>query len=69
VFASKPHFLDGDPALSGNLTGMEKPNRANDDTYLDFEPVNNAVELGLFLVICVFDRSLVLCFKHINGYN
>ena len=39
MFASKPRFLDGDPQLRANLTGMKEPDREMDDTYLDFEPV------------------------------
>ena len=38
VFASKPHFLDADPAFLHNVTGLS-PDRAKHDSYLDVEPV------------------------------
>ena len=38
VFASKPHFLDADPAFLSNVTGLS-PDREKHDSYLDVEPV------------------------------
>lgn len=37
LFASKPHFLDGDKSLAGSVVGM-LPRREVHDTYLDIEP-------------------------------
>lgn len=37
LFASKPHFLDGDSILSASVIGLS-PNREIHDTYLDIEP-------------------------------
>ncbi len=37
LFASKPHFLDGDSILSASVIGLA-PNREIHDTYLDIEP-------------------------------
>lgn len=38
LFASKPHFLTGDPWLVSHVSGLE-PNGAVHETYLDIEPV------------------------------
>ena len=38
MFASKPHFLDADPAFLSNVTGLS-PDREKHDSYLDVEPV------------------------------
>jgi hypothetical protein len=37
LFASKPHFLDGDTILSASVAGLS-PKREIHDTYLDIEP-------------------------------
>jgi hypothetical protein len=37
LFASKPHFLDGDRSLAGSVVGM-LPRKEVHDTYLDIEP-------------------------------
>ena len=42
MFASKPHFLDADPAFLNNVTGLS-PNREKHDSYLDVEPVGGEV--------------------------
>ena len=39
-FLSKPHFLDGDPGLVSNITGVRGPVRELDDTVIDVEPVS-----------------------------
>lgn len=36
VYGSKPHFLDTDPALLENVTGLN-PNRSLHDVYVNFE--------------------------------
>jgi len=38
LFASKPHFLDGDPNLIMPLVGIS-PNPLNHDTFVDVEPI------------------------------
>ncbi|XP_011405711.2 PREDICTED: lysosome membrane protein 2-like [Amphimedon queenslandica] len=37
-FISKPHFLDGDPQLVTNITGLH-PNKSVHDSYLNVEPI------------------------------
>ena len=39
VFVSKPRFLDGDPVLRANVTGIPEPVRAQHDTWMGVEPV------------------------------
>ena len=39
VFASKPHFLDGDPSLLRDVKGLH-PNRSKHDIVTDVEPVS-----------------------------
>jgi len=41
-YVSKPHYMDADPALLGNLTGISAPNRAIHETYLNVEPMSGA---------------------------
>ena len=38
LFASKPHFLDGDPFYLRDVEGLH-PNRSRHDSYIDVEPV------------------------------
>ncbi|GMI51946.1 hypothetical protein TeGR_g11838 [Tetraparma gracilis] len=38
LFATKPHFLDGDPDLVNGVAGMN-PSEDAHDTYVDFEPI------------------------------
>ena len=38
IFASKPHFLDGDPGYVANVTGLH-PNRSLHDSFLNVEPL------------------------------
>jgi len=38
LFATKPHFLDGDDSLLTGVVGMN-PNKEHHDTYVDFEPI------------------------------
>lgn len=42
LFASKPHFLDGDPIYNINVKGMH-PVREWHDTNLDVEPITGAL--------------------------
>ena len=42
VYGSKPHYLDGDPALRDCCYGMTEPNRTIHDITLDIEPVTGA---------------------------
>ena len=42
VFGSKPHYLDGDPALRECCNGMTAPNRTIHDITLDIEPTTGA---------------------------
>ena len=39
IFISKPHYLDVDPEVATNITGLRGPDRQLDDTFLDIEPV------------------------------
>ena len=39
AFASKPHFLDGDPSLLQDVKGLH-PNRTKHDIVVDIEPVS-----------------------------
>ena len=41
VFGSKPHFLDGDPALLEKVNGLN-PNRSLHESFLDVEPTTGA---------------------------
>lgn len=41
VYGSKPHFLDGDPALLEKVNGLS-PNRALHESFLDVEPTTGA---------------------------
>lgn len=42
VFASKPHFLDGDPSLTEAVTGVSPPDRSIHDTFINVEPNTGA---------------------------
>ena len=42
IFGSKPHYLDGNPALRDCCVGMGEPNRAIHDITLDVEPTTGA---------------------------
>lgn len=53
VFGSKPHFLDGDPALLDGVAGLS-PDRTLHDTVLNVEPLTGAnVQFDLRLQINV----------------
>ena len=47
LFASKPHFLDGDPDYGENVTGLE-PNRSLHNSFLNVEPLT-----GVCVCLCV----------------
>jgi hypothetical protein len=47
---SKPHFLQGDPALVTALVGLSPPDPTLHDTTLDVEPVSGA--RGLACLLC-----------------
>ena len=42
VYGSKPHYLDGNPALRDCCVGMTEPNRTIHDITLDIEPTTGA---------------------------
>lgn len=44
AFASKPHFLDGDPSLLKDVKGLH-PDPAKHDIVVDVEPVSVACHL------------------------
>ena len=51
VFGSKPHFLDGDPALMEKVDGL-KPNKELHESYLDVQPTIGAnVQVGIKLQV------------------
>ena len=51
VFGSKPHFLDGDPALLEKVDGL-RPNRDLHESYLDVQPSIGAnVQVGIKLQV------------------
>ena len=53
VFGSKPHFLDGDPALMEKVDGL-RPNRELHESYLDVQPIIGAnVQVGIKLQVNV----------------
>ena len=64
MFASKPHFLDADPAFLSNVTGLS-PDRERHDSYLDVEPVGGWVvgvgRCGKCVCVCVRVCVCVLC--------
>ncbi len=41
-YLSKPFYLDADPALAGNLTGLRAANMDLHDTFLNIEPITGA---------------------------
>ncbi|XP_065833742.1 lysosome membrane protein 2-like [Oscarella lobularis] len=43
IFISKPHYLDVDPEVATNITGLRGPDRQLDDTFLDIEPITGAL--------------------------
>ena len=66
AYASKPHFLDGDPALLLNVSGLS-PNRDLHDLFVDIEPttgvtvaVHNRVQINFKL-----QRAEVVYFSEI----
>ena len=42
IFVSKPHFLDTDPIVSRNISGL-MPNRSKHDSYVNVEPLTGFV--------------------------
>lgn len=59
VLMSKPHFLQGDPALVTALVGLSPPDPALHDTTLDVEPITGAtVQLAARLQINTLIRPV-----------
>ena len=43
IFASMPHFLNGDPDYRVNVTGISEPNETSHGSFVDVEPFTGAV--------------------------